>query len=85
MNTFSKKEINLINKMIACYWEQNNITHEDNKEDMETCAELVKKLPIPYVVGRSVQLKALEELKDFAYDNCQPHNSDRLAEIMERL
>jgi hypothetical protein len=29
--------------------------------------------------------KALEDLKDFAYDNCQPHNSDRLAEIVERL
>ena len=37
------------------------------------------------VVGQSEQLKALEDLKDFAYDNCQPHNSDRLAEIMERL
>ena len=33
----------------------------------------------------SEQLKALEDLKDFAYDNCQPHNSDRLSEIMERL
>ena len=37
------------------------------------------------VVGQSEQLKALEDLKDFAYDNCQPHNSDRLSEIMERL
>ena len=42
-------------------------------------------LSIANVVGRSEQLKALEDLKDFAYDNCQPHNSDRLAEIMERL
>ena len=37
------------------------------------------------VVRQSEQLKALEDLKDFAYDNCQPHNSDRLSEIMERL
>lgn len=37
------------------------------------------------VVGTGEQLKALEDLKDFAYDNCQPHNSDRLTEIMERL
>lgn len=37
------------------------------------------------VVGQSEQLKALEDLKDFAYDNCQPHNSDRLSEIMEHL
>ena len=36
-------------------------------------------------VRQSEQLKALEELKDFAYDNCQPHNQQRLAEIMERL
>ena len=42
-------------------------------------------LPISDDVGRSEQLKALEDLKDFAYDNCQPHNSDRLSEIMERL
>lgn len=28
---------------------------------------------------------ALEDLKDFAYDNCRLHNSDRLSEIMERL
>lgn len=45
----------------------------------------IKQLTIPVVVGQSEQLKALEELKDFAYDNCQPHNSDRLAEIMERF
>jgi len=42
-------------------------------------------LIIDGVVGQSEQLKALEDLKDFAYDNCQLHNSDRLAEIMERL
>ena len=42
-------------------------------------------LVLSNVKGRSEQLKALEELKDFAYDNCQPHSSDRLAEIMERL
>ncbi len=52
---------------------------------MEEYAEAVKKLSIHNVVGQSEQLKALEDLKDFAYDNCQPHNSDRLAEIMERL
>lgn len=44
-----------------------------------------KQLTLTNVVGRSEQLEALEDLKDFAYDNCQPHNSDRLSEIMERL
>ena len=47
--------------------------------------ELKKALTLTDVVGRSEQLKALEDLKDFAYDNCQPHNSDMLSEIMERL
>lgn len=46
---------------------------------------VVKNCSIPDVVGQSKQLKALEDLKDFAYDNCQLHNNDRLAEIMERL
>ena len=46
---------------------------------------LTEQCNIANVVGQSEQLKALEDLKDFAYDNCQPHNSDRLAEIMERL
>lgn len=46
---------------------------------------LTEQCNIANVVEQSEQLKALEDLKDFAYDNCQPHNSDRLAEIMERL
>ena len=44
-----------------------------------------KQLRIGIVSQQREQLKALEDLKDFAYDNCQPHNSDRLSEIMERL
>jgi len=31
------------------------------------------------------ELQAIEELKDFAYNNCQLHNTDQLNEIMERL
>ena len=57
-----------------------------NKELIKYVKEETKKqLTLTDVVGRSEQLNALEDLKDFAYDNCQPHNSDRLSEIMERL
>ena len=31
------------------------------------------------------ELKAIEDLKDFAYNNCQLHNTDQLDEIIERL
>mgnify|MGYP003632814743 CR=1 FL=1 len=31
------------------------------------------------------ELQAIEELKDFAYNNCQLHNTDQLEEIIERL
>ena len=66
-----------------------DINNEDHwkavKEAKVLIKELKEALTIPAVEGRSEQLKALEELKEFAYDNCQPHNSDRLAEIMESL
>ena len=60
------------------YW----VEYSEHKAIVEALTEQLRKHA---VVGRTEQLKALEELKDFAYDNCQPHNSDRLAEIMERL
>ena len=31
------------------------------------------------------ELQAIEDLKDFAYNNCQLHNTDQLDEIIERL
>jgi hypothetical protein len=59
-----------INKMTT--YLMNKIHQADLKSDLNAVAS-------PYFS------KALEDLKDFAYDNCQPHNSDRLAEIVERL
>lgn len=37
------------------------------------------------VVGRSEQLKAISDLKDFAYEVCPLHREDDLEEIVGRL
>lgn len=71
------------------WYEENkdNLMETWNRTDVYDFASKYaeKRLFLANVVGQSEQLKALEDLKDFAYENCQPHNSDRLAEIMERL
>jgi len=80
----------IINKILHNHIDVNKYEDYTNYKKLITAIEEwheseVKKLPIHNVVGQSEQLKALEDLKDFAYENCQPHNSDRLSEIMERL
>lgn len=42
-------------------------------------------LRIQYVVGQSEQLKALEDLKQWCFETCQPLEEERLHEILERL
>jgi len=42
-------------------------------------------LTIPAVVGRSEQLKAVEKLKDFAYEVCPLHREYDLGEIVGSL
>jgi hypothetical protein len=44
-----------------------------------------KQLIIADVVGRSEQLKAISDLKDFAYEVCPLHREDDLEEIVGRL
>jgi len=44
-----------------------------------------KALRIHDVVGRSEQLKAVEKLKDFAYEVCPLHREDDLEEIVGSL
>jgi hypothetical protein len=39
----------------------------------------------PAVVGRSEQLLAVSDLKDFAYEVCPLHREDDLQEIISRL
>ena len=47
--------------------------------------DLVKKLTLTDVVGQSEQLGAIEDLKEWAYDNCNSFTQERLNEIIERL
>jgi hypothetical protein len=46
MKDFNKKEIELLNKMIDCYWAENNAEHEDNTEDWRTTFNIVEKLTL---------------------------------------
>jgi len=45
----------------------------------------VKSVDLADVVGRSEQLKAVEKLKDFAYEVCPLHREDDLEEIVGSL
>jgi hypothetical protein len=45
----------------------------------------VKNCSIPDVVGQSEQLKAVQKLKDFAYEVCPLHREDDLEEIVGSL
>ena len=48
--------------------------------------EIIKELLVLYnVVGQSEQLKAISDLKDFAYEVCPLHREDDLEEIVGRL
>ena len=44
-----------------------------------------KQLMLGNVVGQSEQLKAVEKLKDFAYEVCPLHREDDLEEIVGSL
>lgn len=44
-----------------------------------------KQLIIADVVGLSEQLKALEDLKQWCFETCQPLEEERLHEILKRL
>jgi len=51
----------------------------------EAFIKVVKELILPVVSNTEGKLQAVEDLKDFAYNNCQLHNTDQLDEIIERL
>ena len=66
-------------------------THKDygliiTERNAERFAEdVVKNRSIPTAVGQSKQLKAVEKLKDFAYEVCPLHREDDLEEIVGSL
>ena len=82
----NKAEIQNLVKELSAY-DSNYDNYIMTEQDISILAdELLAKINYTHCCkSDSEQLKALEDLKDFAYDNCQPHNSDRLSEIMERL
>ena len=55
--------------------------------DMMKFAKLyhTEQLILSGVVGQSEQLEAIEDLKEWAYDNCNSFTQERLNEIIERL
>ena len=77
------------------------MTKEDLSKLINECCDDIfdKKEPLAnvkarlyYVLNEAInytrcctELKAIEDLKDFAYNNCQLHNTDQLDEIIERL
>lgn len=58
------------------------------KDKVETIHQLLaenEQLRIANVVGQSEQLKAVEKLKDFAYEVCPLHREDDLEQIVGSL
>jgi hypothetical protein len=78
MNEELKKEIIDILDNVS-YWET---CPEDYKPRIEA---IKQQLIIDGVVGQSEQLKAVEKLKDFAYEVCPLHREDDLEEIVGSL
>jgi len=61
------------------------ISQFDNNEVILTQDNLKKLLKAINYTHSCTELKAIEDLKDFAYNNCQLHNTEQLDEIIERL
>lgn len=47
--------------------------------------DIVKLFSIPVVMLQGEQLQALEDLKEWCYDNANEGNNERVYEILERL
>ena len=73
-------EIELLNAI-----KRNEELSDYGKEKLIEFNEIKKALTIPVVVGQSEQLEAIEDLKEWAYDNCNSFTQERLNEIIERL
>jgi hypothetical protein len=59
--------------------------HEVDRKWIIEAMEEYAALRQPLVVGRSEQLLAVSDLKDFAYEVCPLHREDDLQEIISRL
>tara|TARA_R100000544_G_C2221507_1_gene57854 strand:- start:792 stop:1028 length:237 start_codon:yes stop_codon:yes gene_type:complete len=60
-----------------------NLQSDDNKWFVDNL--LKDTIQAIEVIHCCTELQAIEDLKDFAYNNCQLHNTEQLDEIIERL
>jgi len=74
---------NLINDLES--YDRMDMLSDSGRNQLNEYRKIKQALRIHDVVGQDEQLKALEELKEFAYNTCPPHLSDELSDIMERL
>ena len=69
-------------ELIISEYKLNRITKEKCLIELKNHIKQIIKLNYTHCC---TELKAIEDLKDFAYNNCQLHNTDQLDEIIERL
>ena len=67
------------------YWDTCPQNYKDRIPTMIEALKQGQSLPIDSFVGQSEQLKAVEELVDFARDVTNVCDLDRLEEILDRL
>ena len=77
-----EEKINTLKNMLNCYLHATNLTNKEMEESEKFTDELIEDI---CNTRCCTELQAIEELKDFAYNNCQLHNTDQLEEIIERL
>ena len=74
---------NLINDLKA--YDRNNMLSDDGRNQLNEYEAIKRALSLYDVVYRSEQLKAVQKLKDFAYEVCPLHREDDLEEIAGSL
>ena len=73
-----------IDDLIELFKKLDGKSDEIKKHNLDRYVEYFL-LNLPVVVGQSEQLEAIEDLKEWAYDNCNSFTQERLNEIIERL
>jgi hypothetical protein len=78
------KKFELLRESVGCY-KANHVSGDVNEKALLEFIDELEQLTIPVVVGQSERLKAVEKLKDFAYEVCPLHREDDLEEIVGSL
>ena len=76
-------------KLIGQYFDVSNLDVYEQKHHIRFTSIIKDRIDfyinLTDVVGRSEQLKAVQKLKDFAYEVCPLHREDDLEEIVASL